>query len=170
MEAISLTNYKKKFVLISFFIFINSNLFADEFKCYFEEVYPQGDTQQGIILVKNNNIRYQYFSEQLFTIFFDQINMITVDNTSPHDWRYSNDKKSLFDSIDFYAISQLDQSTSFDKDGYSIKLDKNINNDFIKKISILSSNFNVVIYLNDCVRLNIENKFFDYTSYLNYKD
>ena len=96
--------------------------------------------------------------------------MITVDNSPPHEWRYSNDKKNLFNSIDFYAISQLDHSTSFDKDGYVIRLDKNINNNFIKKISILSSNFNVVIYLNDCVKLNIEDKYFDYTSYLNYKD
>ena len=165
-----MNNLKKKFIYIFFIIFINSNLFADEFKCYFEEVYQQGDTQQGIILVKNDNIRYQYFSEQLFTIFFDRVNMITADNTFPHAWRYSNDKKNLFESVDFYAISQLDKSTLFNEEGYSIKLDKNINNDFIKKISILSSNFNIVIYLNDCVRLNIEDKYFDYKSYLKYKD
>ena len=95
--------------------------------------------------------------------------MITVDNAFPHAWRYSNDK-NLFESVDFYAISQLDKSTLFNEEGYSIKLDKNINNDFIKKISILSSNFNIVIYLNDCVRLNIEDKYFDYKSYLKYKD
>ena len=68
-----------------------------------------------------------------FLQFFDRVNMITADNAFPHAWRYSNDKKNLFESVDFYAISQLDKSTLFNEEGYSIKLDKNINNDFIKE-------------------------------------
>ena len=42
--------------------------FALEVSCNFEEVYGSGDTQQGILLLKDQKLRYQYFDKDLFTI------------------------------------------------------------------------------------------------------
>ena len=48
----------KPFILI--FLFIANLSFAVEVSCKFEEVYGNGDTQQGIFLLKNQNLRYEY--------------------------------------------------------------------------------------------------------------
>ena len=44
---------------LTIFIFLYSNLLnALEVKCNFEEVYQDGQIQQGILIMKNNLLRY----------------------------------------------------------------------------------------------------------------
>ena len=59
---------------------INS-LFALEIACNFEEVYQNGDNQIGIILIKNEKIRYQYQSKNLYTLILKDKNILMIDNT-----------------------------------------------------------------------------------------
>ena len=65
-------NFQMIKLIIYLIIFFYSNLlFALEVKCNFEEVYQDGQMQQGMLIMKNDLLRYQYFSTDLFTIFHD---------------------------------------------------------------------------------------------------
>ena len=57
-----------KFLIFLQFILV-SNLYSLELKCTFEEVYSDGSVQNGFFLIKDNKLRYEYNSENLFTIF-----------------------------------------------------------------------------------------------------
>ena len=46
--------------------------------CNFEEVYGNGDTQQGIFLLKNQNLRYEYYDNDLFTIIKNLMNLYQI--------------------------------------------------------------------------------------------
>ena len=60
-----------KIILFSaIFFLLNINLSANSLYCEFEEVYQNGDYQQGLLLMKDGNLRYEYFDENLYTILF----------------------------------------------------------------------------------------------------
>ena len=66
-------------------------------KCQFEEVYQNGDIQQGIILIKDNDVRYQYNDVELYTIIVKGENFILIDN------KYKN-LQTLNQNIDIFKI------------------------------------------------------------------
>ena len=57
-----------KFIFLIAF-FITSKSYSLEIQCKFEEVYANGSTQNGFFLIKDQKLRYQYSSRDLFTIF-----------------------------------------------------------------------------------------------------
>ena len=61
-----------KFKVIVFVVLFYKNLFSIELACNFEEVYQNGEIQQGIILIKDDKLRYQYNSKNLYTIIRNQ--------------------------------------------------------------------------------------------------
>ena len=42
-----------------------------EFSCDFEEVHANGTVNQGIVLLKQDKLRYEYLNKDLFIIFVD---------------------------------------------------------------------------------------------------
>ena len=54
-------------IVLIIFIFFKSNVYAEDIKCNFEEIYNDGSIQEGYILLKNDKLRYQYQDEKLFT-------------------------------------------------------------------------------------------------------
>ena len=59
-----------KYLLTLISIFFNS-IYALEFSCLFEEVYQDGQVQQGTFIIKNKT-RYQYEDKNLYTIIYTQ--------------------------------------------------------------------------------------------------
>ena len=57
--------------LILIIIFFSLNLKAQSLKCYFEEVYSDGSNQNGYFLIQDSKLRYEYFSEELYTLFYN---------------------------------------------------------------------------------------------------
>ena len=57
-----------------------SHLYSLEIGCNFEEVYIDGETQQGFFLLDNTNLRYQYYDEKLFTIISTKNNYFLINN------------------------------------------------------------------------------------------
>ena len=76
-----------KYLIIIIILFINKNILALELTCLFEEVHQNGESHQGVILIKNEKFRYQYFSRNLYTI-------IHKDNLS--FYVQNNDKTKFF--------------------------------------------------------------------------
>ena len=78
---------KKLFIIIFFKINILHGL---EVTCDFEEVYGNGDIQQGMFLLKDQKLRYEYLDKNLFTIIaknqkFFLINQAHKNNVSKID-------------------------------------------------------------------------------------
>ena len=70
----------KKIILI--ILFPINYLFAIEATCNFEEVYQNGEIQQGVFLIKNQMFRYQYYDQDLFTIISKKNNYYLVKNNT----------------------------------------------------------------------------------------
>lgn len=147
----------KKFFL--FFVFLSNTAFSLEVKCSFEEVYSNGDIQNGIFLIKDEKMRYQYFKEDLYTII------------------YKNNKFFLIHNFDNKIVQKLDQNIevmklfseiiqdypkikdSYIQDDIHIKVEKSLI-EFIKRVSVQSSQLNVSINVVDCRFQPIDNKYF----------
>ena len=66
--------------LIFLHLFLVSNLYSLELKCTFEEVYSDGSVQNGFFLIKDKKLRYEYNSDNLFTIFHNNERFFLVKN------------------------------------------------------------------------------------------
>ena len=68
----------KFLILLNIFFF--SNAYSLELKCLFEEVYTDSSIQNGFFLVKDEKLRYEYQSENLFTLFHNYDQFFLVKN------------------------------------------------------------------------------------------
>ena len=155
-----------KKILLIFFININS-ICALEIACNFEEVYQNGDGQSGVILIKNDNLRYQYDKKNLYTIIYKNPNILAVDNT------YFNISKIEDNSEKISTLNQIfndypDFKEEYKKEDLIIKIEKS-NLKFIRRIAIQSPEANLSIHLYNCDFTNISDKFFDHFNFIKYE-
>lgn len=139
-----------------------------EIKCQFEEVYQNGDIQQGIILIKDNNIRYQYNAIELYTIIVKGDNFILIDN------KYQN-LQTLDENIDVFKIlvdalkNYPNIENQYKNENVLINIERS-SGSFIKRISLVSPDVNLSLNFLDCVELNINNEYFNYFDFKVFKD
>ncbi len=155
-----------KKILLIFFININS-ICALEVVCNFEEVYKNGDSQSGVILIKNDNLRYQYDKKDLYTLIYKKTNVLVVDNT------YFNVSKINDSSEKIRTLNQIfndypDFKMEYEKKDLNIKIEKSHLN-FIKRIAIRSPEANLSVNLYDCNFTSISDKFFDHFNFIKYE-
>lgn len=155
-----------KKILLIFFIHINS-ICALEIACNFEEVYQNGDSQSGVILIKNDNLRYQYDKKNLYTIIYKNPNILAVDNT------YFNISKIEDSSEKISTLNQIfndypDFKEEYNKEDLMIKIEKS-NLKFIRRIAIQSPEANLSINLYNCEFTSISDKFFDHFNFIKYE-
>lgn len=156
----------KKYLI--FFFFISHNIFSLEIKCQFEEVYQNGDIQQGIILIKDNNIRYQYNAVELYTIIVKGDNFILIDN------KYQN-LQTLDENIDVFKIlvdalkNYPNIENQYKNENVLINIERS-SGSFIKRISLVSPDVNLSLNFLSCVELNINNEYFNYFDFKVFKD
>ena len=62
-----------KYLYIFLAIIAPKLIAAQDISCRFEEVYSNGQTQEGHILYTKNKIRYQYLRDDLFSIFYSKL-------------------------------------------------------------------------------------------------
>ena len=127
--------------------------------CNFEEVYKNGQTQQGFFLLKDKELRYEYTNHDLYKIFFVNEKIFVIENKNLSKFQELNTEGSVIPIIfDIYKDFPNFKKT-YHKKGYKILVEKN-NNNFIKRLSIQSSRVNVSIYFIDCVSKEINEKYF----------
>ena len=135
--------------------------------CNFEEVYQNGDTQQGLLWIKNENLRYQYNDNNLYTIILKDKRFFLIDHKYQNAQRL-NDKTETFEII-LQAFKDFPNVRDYYKnDQVKIKIEKSTNN-FIKRISILSSQSNLSLNFFSCVEEIILDDYFDYLNFKKYK-
>jgi len=138
-----------KFFLFIIFLFISQNIYSLELECYFEEVYQDGSSQQGIFLLKGENLRYQYFDKELYTIINNSDGLHLVNNST----RLPQPLQVNYEIIDFL----IEQSNLFPNNlenyssvNFNAEIIKSKNNIFIKNIIIKKKNINLNIHFFDC--------------------
>lgn len=157
-------------IYILFFIFFIKPIFlnAIEFKCQFEEVYTDGSIQNGFLLIKGQNMRYQYFDKNLFTIFKKKNDFFLVNNKDTEKFQKIPENQDLIlDTIAIIANDYPDIKENYKNNSIEVKIEKNSQN-FFKRLSIISKNLSMSIYLNNCENKKIENRFFYYFPYFKY--
>lgn len=144
----------RKYFLL-FLLYINS-LNALEVFCHFEEVHQDGSVQQGLFLLKNEFLRYQYLDKNLYTIINNKEDTFVVSNKNRLTAEPLTKKKEIIQFL-------IDQATLFPKnldfienDIFKAQIFKSEEHEFIKKIIIHSDDMNFNIYFNQCEQKKID--------------
>ena len=156
----------KKLIFIIFFP-INS-LFAFEVTCNFEEVYSNSEVQQGVFLIKDDMLRYQYYDQDLFTIIAKNNKYFLINNNSKTVQRINEKTEALDILMDIISdFPELD--SVYERNDLIIKLEKS-SDEFIKRVSINSKEANLSINMINCRYDEIEKKYFRHFNFEEYPE
>ena len=156
----------KKLIPIIFFP-INF-LFAFEVTCNFEEVYSNSEVQQGVFLIKDDMLRYQYYDQDLFTIIAKNNKYFLINNISKTVQRINEKTESLDILMDIISdFPELD--SVYERSDLIIKLEKS-SDEFIKRISINSKETDLSINIINCRYDKIEKKYFRHFNFEEYPE
>jgi hypothetical protein len=151
------------------FFFTSFSLNSLEFSCDFEEVHANGTVNQGVVLLKEDKLRYEYLSKELFIIFVDGKEIYLFDKKKQ---KVKNIKQNL-DAIKIImklADKFPDIENDFEENDVKIKIEFNKNINFIKRISIDSKRARLSLYLNNCLLDKpINNIFFKFNPVFEYR-
>lgn len=154
--------------LILILIFFSLNLKAQSLKCYFEEVYSDGSNQNGYFLIQDSKLRYEYFSEELYTLFYNYDDFYLVKNNDRKQMQKIKENTTIINElIDIYK-NFPNLAKNYFTDDFEIELEESLTSKFYKRISIKSPQLNMSIYLNDCLFLSVPEKYYQYNPYFSY--
>lgn len=160
---------KKTIYLILLFLISSNNSFSTEIKCNFEEVYQDGSIQNGVFLIKEDKIRYEYQDKKLYTLIGSKDNFFIINNLDRKIFQKINQNKDTFELlIDIYNDSP-NYKNFYKSSNTSIKIEKS-DKIFIRRISIQSERASLSIYLLDCYQLYIDDKFFNRINFFELDD
>ena len=156
-------------ILIILLILLAKNTMALELSCLFEEVHQNGDIEQGVFITKNNKFRYQYFSQDLITIIHKEKLFIYLQNSDTTKYFKIDKNTSALEAIvkilrDFPNIQK-----QYNFDETLIKVEISKVSKFPKRIIILSESFNMSIYVNECKTKGLDDKYFMFSPFWDYK-
>ncbi len=155
--------------LILFFLLSYNSLFAVEIKCDFEEVYQNGDVQQGFFLLKDQMLRYQYFHENLYTIIAKNDNYFLVNNYDNKIVQKITENTEAIKSLIKISSKFPNIKNQYEQNEMKIKIEKNSNN-FIKRIAIISNQINLSINILNCNFQKINKKYFKPFNFEKYEE
>ena len=151
------------------FFFTSFSLNSLEFSCDFEEVHANGTVNQGIVLLKEDKLRYEYLNNDLFIIF--------VDGKETHLFDKRKQKaKNIKQNLDAIKIIMKladkfpNIENDFEENDVKIKIEFNKNKNFIKRVSIDSKRARLSLYLKNCLLDKpINNIFFKFNPVFKYR-
>ena len=159
--------------MIKFLIFLHlilvSNLYSFELKCTFEEVYSDGSVQNGFFLIKDKKLRYEYNSENLFTIFHNNERFFMVKNNDKEIINTITENTEIIKELLNIANNFPNIEEEYISEDLNIKLEKNSKGSFLKRISIASTKIKMSIFLNDCKNTKINTRYFIHNPFFDYK-
>ena len=153
-----------KKLLIIFILQINV-LHALEIKCNFEEVYGNGEVQQGLFFLKNQKLRYEYFNKNLFTIIAKNENFFLVNQAHKNNVSKINNNTEILEMFMSIASEYPNLKNKYSYNNTNVIVEKSIKG-FIKRVSINAENINVSINLINCVFEDIHDKYFNHFNFV----
>ena len=146
-----------------------ANLYSLELKCHFEEAYADGSVQNGFFLIKDQKLRYEYRSRELFTIIHNYDQFFLVKNNDQKIVNKINQNTEIIEELLSLSQKYPNIKKEYISDDLIIKIEKSLEGNFIKRILINSPNVKVSIYFNDCQKTKIPNRYFNHNPFFEYK-
>lgn len=150
------------------FLFVKK-LNALEVVCNFEEIYKNGQTQQGFILISNENLRYQYYDQNLYKIIFNDNKLTLIMNKHNEIENFPTGYSALIQNIHKIFQQFPNISNEIFIDDMKFKTELNQDNTFIRRLAIVSNKINMSIYFYDCETKPINGIFFKSNPVFEYK-
>ena len=122
-----------RYILTIFLVFYSNLLQGVEVKCNFEEVYKNGQMQQGLIILKNNLLRYQYFDKDLFTIFYNGESFYTLENQNLKKFNKINSNTKMLEELISLSQKYPNIKNKYEKKNYVIEIERSLIDKFIKE-------------------------------------
>ena len=155
----------KKILLLILFPF--NLIYAIEVTCNFEEVYQNSEVQQGVFLIKDKMLRYQYYKHDLFTILAKNNDFLIVNNHSTVVQKLNNKTESL-EALLAIISDYPNINNTYSYNDQFIKIEKS-KNKFLKRVSIQSDELNLSINIMNCKFNNIDKKYFRHFDFVEFK-
>ena len=155
----------KKILLLILFPF--NLIYAIEVTCNFEEVYQNSEVQQGVFLIKDKMLRYQYYKHDLFTILAKNNDFLIVNNHSKVVQKLNNKTESLEALLEIIS-DYPNINNTYDYNKMFIKIEKS-KNKFLKRVSIQSDELNLSINIMNCKFNKIDKKYFRHFDFVEFK-
>ena len=152
----------KKILLFSLFYF--NSVFAVELKCNFEEVYQNGEVQEGLMMLKDDMLRYQYLKDSLYTIISKNNKFYLIRNDSKTVQKLS-ENTSLLESFINLASEYPDIEDMYTYEDVVVKVERS-KAKFIKRLSIKSDAVNLSINIFNCKFEQIDKKYFKHFNFV----
>lgn len=140
-------------------LFYNITL-SSQLKCNFQEVYQDGQIQNGILFLGSTQVRYQYNDEKLFTLIYHNNEILySVSNQNSSELDQINHNKEIFKTIlDIKDNNNISETLHLD--GMQVDIEKNKKDKFVKRLAIKSKDLNMSIFFIDCIEKEIDKKLF----------
>jgi hypothetical protein len=137
--------------------------------CKFEEVYDNGQSEQGYMLLNNNKLRYQYYDQQLFTIFFKNNDFYLVQNNQTEVFQKIQNNTEVVEELMNLATLYPNIKNNYQSNDLYLSIEKSKEHHFIKRLSIKSAYLNMSIYFFDCQNQTPHYRFFNFSPFFSYK-
>jgi len=142
-------------------LFFYKSIYALQLQCNFEEVYQDGQIQNGIMLLGSDQVRYQYHDVKLFTLIYHNNKILySVSNQNPSELSQINHNKDIFQTILDLKDKHNILPQTLHLDGMQVDIEKNQSDSFVKRLAIRSKHLNMCIFFINCVEKKIDKKFF----------
>jgi len=142
---------------------------AIEAVCNFEEIYKNGQIQQGFILVNNENLRYEYYDPNLYKIIYKDSQLSLILNKNNTIQNLPAEHSVLIENI--YKIFKQFPNIPNEViiDSVVFKTELNQDSSFISRLAVVSNKINMSIYFYDCETRPINGIFFKSNPVFEYK-
>ena len=153
-----------KKLLIIFFLQINLS-HGFEVKCNFEEVYGNGEVQQGFFFFKNQKLRYEYSNKNLFTIIAKNEKFFLINQAHKNNVSKLNNNTEILEMFMNIAREYPNLKNKYIYNNTNVIVEKS-SKGFIKRVSINAEQVNVSINLINCVFEDIHDKYFNHFNFV----
>lgn len=165
-----LTFLIKKSLLLFLIILFFGNAYSIEIVCDFEEVYKNGEIQQGKLLVKDSLLRYQYEKTNLYTLVYNQSGLYLKDNFGERQSQRINGNDVLIKKILEILKNYPEIKNQYKEKDLHLIIEDGIQNNFVKRIAVNSNNLSLSIYFNNCKNIKINSLYFDHKEFIKFND
>lgn len=141
--------------MMSLILFMAGNTYSIEVQCKFEEVYPDGSIQQGFFFYQEGSMRYQYQSNQLYTLIYNQEQLYLIQNFNTSAYQIIYDKKNIIDLLSIVSEDFPNINNQYEINEQIFILEMSSTSNFIKRLSVISNSLNMSLYFNDCETDNL---------------
>ena len=153
---------KKIFKYFLILFFVQSSLSAKSIKCNFEEVYPNQQIQEGLILIQNEKIRYEYSDKNLYTLLYtSDLNLYLVENQNRENIQAIESNKEIFSNLLKLYDQYPNLNNSINIDEFQFTIEKSEIFNFFKRIAVKSKQVNFSLYFHNCDQIEIDYKLFN---------